>query len=149
MNNAVELHKISVSEMDNQCYLLCAGNEALLIDASADAPALLSLAEDHGVTITAVLTTHRHWDHVRALEEVLDKTGATHYASFLDSPALPAPVDVDATTCARPCCYKQPTLLLQALQEATTFATMGVRRGLLFATLARVFCYHSCMILLH
>ena len=95
MNNAVELHKISVSEMDNQCYLLCAGNEALLVDASADAPALLSLAEDHGVTIPAVLTTHRHWDNVRALEEVLDKTGATHYASFLDSPALPAPVDVE------------------------------------------------------
>ena len=95
MNNALELHKIAVSEMDNNCYLLCAGDEALLIDASADAPALLSLAADHGVKITSVLTTHRHWDHVRALKEVLDKTGAVHYSSFLDSPALPAPVDVE------------------------------------------------------
>lgn len=95
MNNALELHKISVSDMDNNCYLLCAGEEALLIDASADAPALLSLAADNGVKITSVLTTHRHWDHVRALKEVLDTTGAVHYASFLDSPALPAPVDVE------------------------------------------------------
>ena len=95
MNNALQLHTISVSEMDNNCYLLCAGDKALLVDAAADAPALLSLAADHGVTITAVLTTHRHWDHVRALEEVLEKTGAKHYASFLDSPALPAPVDVE------------------------------------------------------
>ena len=45
--------------------------------------------------ITKVLTTHRHWDHVRALEEVLAATGATHYAAFLESPALPAPVDVE------------------------------------------------------
>ena len=95
MNNALELHKISVSEMDNNCYLLCAGDEALLIDASADAPALLALAADHGVKISAVLTTHRHWDHVRALKEVLNETGAVHYSSFLDAPALPAPVDVE------------------------------------------------------
>ena len=88
MNNALELHKISVSEMDNNCYLLCAGDEALLIDASADAPALLALAADHGVKISAVLTTHRHWDHVRALKEVLNETGAVHYSSFLDSPCL-------------------------------------------------------------
>ncbi|QNE89491.1 MBL fold metallo-hydrolase [Corynebacterium incognita] len=94
-NNQLKLHSISVSEMDNNCYLLCAGNEGLLIDAADDAAAILELAEDAGVTITAVVTTHRHWDHVRALQEVLDKTGATHYAAYLDSPAMPAPVDVE------------------------------------------------------
>lgn len=85
----------SVSSFDNNCYLLCCGNEGLLVDAADDALGLLKLAEDEGVKITAVLTTHRHHDHVRALKEVLHHTGATHYAPFLDSPALPAPVDVE------------------------------------------------------
>ncbi|MGP6174896.1 MBL fold metallo-hydrolase [Corynebacterium sp. A21] len=95
MSNELSLHQVSVSEMDNNCYLLAAGEEGLLIDAAADAPALLKLAEEAGVKITAVLTTHRHADHVRALKEVLDATGATHYGSFLDSPALPVAPDVD------------------------------------------------------
>lgn len=81
--------------MDNNCYLLCAGSEGLLIDASDDAPALRRLADDAGVTITGVLTTHRHRDHVRALEEILKDTGATHWASFLDAPALPVAPDVE------------------------------------------------------
>ncbi|KXU17729.1 metallo-beta-lactamase superfamily protein [Corynebacterium simulans] len=84
-----------MSEMDNNCYLICAGEEALLVDAADDAPALLNLAKENGVRISAVLTTHRHWDHVRATKEVIKATGATHYASFLDSPAMPAPVDVE------------------------------------------------------
>lgn len=91
----LSLHHISVSEMDNNCYLLAAGGEGLLIDAADDAPALLDLAARAGVTITKVLTTHRHWDHTRALAEVLAATSATHYAPFLDSPALPAPVDIE------------------------------------------------------
>lgn len=95
MTNTLELHRISVSEMDNNCYLLVAGDEALLVDAADDAPAILALAERAGAKITAVLTTHRHPDHHRALVAVLEETGATHYASFLDSPALPAAVDVE------------------------------------------------------
>ncbi|MGC2864849.1 MBL fold metallo-hydrolase [Corynebacterium glutamicum] len=95
MTNELTLHHISVSQMDNNCYLLAANGNGLLIDAADDASALLKLAEDAGVTITKVLTTHRHADHVRALPEVLQKTGATHYAPFLEVPALPSAVDVE------------------------------------------------------
>ena len=89
----LSLHQISVSEMDNNCYLIASQGKGLLIDAAAAPAALLSLASDAGVEITDVLTTHRHHDHVRALKEVLEATGATHWAPFLDAPALPAPVD--------------------------------------------------------
>lgn len=95
MTNEITLHHISVGDMDNNCYLLACGSQGLLVDAAANAPALLELARDAGVEISAVLTTHRHHDHVRALSEVLDKTGATHYAAYLDAPALPAAVDVE------------------------------------------------------
>lgn len=95
MTNELHLHQISVSEMDNNCYLLIAGDQGLLVDAADNAPAILEMAREAGVDITAVLTTHRHWDHVRALGEVLQATNAKHYASFIDSPAIPEDVDVE------------------------------------------------------
>lgn len=95
MTNELHLHQISVSEMDNNCYLLIAGDQGLLVDAADNAPAILDMAREAGVDITAVLTTHRHWDHVRALGEVLQATNAKHYASFIDSPAIPEEVDVE------------------------------------------------------
>lgn len=95
MTNELHLHQISVSEMDNNCYLLTAGDQGLLVDAADNAPAILDMAREAGVDITAVLTTHRHWDHVRALGEVLEATNAKHYASFVDSPAIPEDVDVE------------------------------------------------------
>ncbi|WIM68754.1 MBL fold metallo-hydrolase [Corynebacterium breve] len=93
MTETLSLHHISVGKMDNNSYLIASDSKALLIDAPTDADALLKLADDAGVTITDVLTTHRHADHVQALVEVLEHTGATHWASYLDSPALPAKVD--------------------------------------------------------
>lgn len=93
MTNDLTLHHISVSDMDNNCYLLSSGGKGLLIDAADDAASLLQLAADQQVTITDVLTTHRHHDHVRALPQVLEATGATHWAPFLDAPAIPAEVD--------------------------------------------------------
>lgn len=85
--------KTSVGPMDNDAYFLCVGRDALLIDAAADADHLLAVAEELGVRITDVLTTHRHDDHVQALAAVLAATGARHHASAADAPALPAAVD--------------------------------------------------------
>ncbi|MCK7678336.1 MBL fold metallo-hydrolase [Corynebacterium sp. CCM 9186] len=95
MSHEVTLRSLSVSEMDNNCYFLIAGDRALLIDAADDADRLIGFAAEHGAKITGVVTTHRHWDHVRALPDVIGKTGATHYSSSLDAPALPADVDVE------------------------------------------------------
>lgn len=91
---------MTVGPMDNNCYLVSTGGDALLIDAADDADLLLATADDLGVRITDVLTTHRHHDHVGALAEVLGATGARHHASVQDSPDIPA--DVDRTWGGRP-----------------------------------------------
>ncbi|MBA1835834.1 MBL fold metallo-hydrolase [Corynebacterium sp. zg-915] len=95
MGRMLELRQISVSDMDNNCYLLCEDGQGLLIDAASHATDILAMADEAGVKITAVLTTHRHYDHTRALAELLENTGAKHYAPFLDAPAIPAPADVE------------------------------------------------------
>lgn len=93
--NSLKLDHVSVSSMDNNCYLISSGEQGLLIDAAAEPSTLLSMAESAGVRITDVLTTHRHWDHVGALEEILERTQATHWGSYLDAPALPGAPDVE------------------------------------------------------
>lgn len=72
----IEIRKLSVSAMDNNVYLLTdlSRGEALLIDAADDAERLLAEVGDRDVV--AILTTHGHWDHVRALDEVVRATGA-------------------------------------------------------------------------
>ncbi|MGJ9372051.1 MBL fold metallo-hydrolase [Nesterenkonia sp. CF4.4] len=76
---AITLRRISVSEMNNNVYLLTAKKSGVqvLIDAADDAGAirglLASAAQDTPcpLELSAVLTTHSHWDHIRALEELL------------------------------------------------------------------------------
>jgi glyoxylase-like metal-dependent hydrolase (beta-lactamase superfamily II) len=86
--------KVSVGPMDNNSYLLrCRRTgDQLLIDAAAQAPILLRLAGPDG--LAAVVTTHRHHDHVGALAAVVEATGATSYAHHDDADDLPSPPDV-------------------------------------------------------
>ncbi|HEY0903581.1 MAG TPA: MBL fold metallo-hydrolase, partial [Marmoricola sp.] len=81
--------KVAVDQqMSNNCYLLrCrATDEQVLIDAADDAPTLLRVIGDAGVT--RVVTTHQHWDHHRALRELADATGAVVVAGEQDAAAI-------------------------------------------------------------
>jgi glyoxylase-like metal-dependent hydrolase (beta-lactamase superfamily II) len=84
--------KLAVSEMSNNAYLLTstATGEALLVDAAAEPAALLALIGD--TDVRTVVTTHGHWDHHRALPEVVEATGAQTVAHPADAPDLPVPV---------------------------------------------------------
>ncbi|TLM83081.1 MBL fold metallo-hydrolase [Pseudarthrobacter sp. NamE5] len=98
---ALTIRQISVSEMDNNVYLLTAKatGEQVLIDAADDLPAIQHLLQDATADTSApprlvlIATTHQHWDHVRALKELADVTGAATAAGADDADALPVPVD--------------------------------------------------------
>jgi glyoxylase-like metal-dependent hydrolase (beta-lactamase superfamily II) len=85
----LHLTKVSVGDFDNNCYLLrCTlTGDQLLIDAANDADRLLELIGPSG--LSTVVTTHRHFDHVQALEAVTRATGAEGVAHPDDAPALP------------------------------------------------------------
>jgi glyoxylase-like metal-dependent hydrolase (beta-lactamase superfamily II) len=95
----VVIRKASVSTMDNDVYLLtCRATGAqLLVDAADDAPRLLALVAegipDGGAGLARVVTTHQHWDHHRALAQVLEATGAPSAAGRDDAPGLPVAPD--------------------------------------------------------
>jgi glyoxylase-like metal-dependent hydrolase (beta-lactamase superfamily II) len=83
--------KVAVGPMNNNSYLLrcTATGEQLLVDAANEADTLLRLIGDEG--LATVVTTHRHADHVQALDAVVAATGATTVAHPDDVPAIPVP----------------------------------------------------------
>lgn len=89
------ISKISVSGMHNNVYLVtdAASGDALLIDAADDWPAISALITADGGRVTQIATTHQHWDHVRALPEAVQQTGAKTVAGAEDADALPVVVD--------------------------------------------------------
>ena len=89
------IRKLAVSQMSNNVYLLTckASRRQLLVDAADDAPRILEIVRDSGDGLEAVVTTHRHWDHVRGLEEVVAATGARTLAGAEDADELPVRVD--------------------------------------------------------
>ncbi|MEP9383146.1 MBL fold metallo-hydrolase [Nocardioides sp. KR10-350] len=89
--------KVAVDEkMSNGCYLLRCNHtgEQLLVDAAAEADVLLPLT---GGSLATVVTTHQHWDHHRALKEVVDATGAATVAGEPDAAAITEATGVPIT----------------------------------------------------
>jgi len=81
--------KLSVGDFDNNVYLLrcSATGETVLVDGAADAAAILAALG--GDALTAIVQTHGHWDHVRAIAEVRAATGATLLCHADDVPMMP------------------------------------------------------------
>ena len=90
--------KVAVDEqMSNNCYLLrCRDTGAqLLIDAAAEPQTLLPLVG--GAGLGAVVTTHQHWDHHRALADVVAATGAEVVVGAPDAAAVTEQTGVPVT----------------------------------------------------
>jgi glyoxylase-like metal-dependent hydrolase (beta-lactamase superfamily II) len=94
------IRKASVSAQDNNSYLITCRQTGrqVLVDAADDAPRLRALiAEDEagGGELDLVVTTHQHWDHHRALKDVVAATGARTAAGREDAAHLPVPADIE------------------------------------------------------
>lgn len=95
---ALEIRKASVGPMDNNAYLLTcrASGAQLLIDAAAEVQRLQQLVAEGSAEsrLDMIVTTHRHHDHVGALEALVAATGARTAAGAADAEAIPAPTQV-------------------------------------------------------
>jgi glyoxylase-like metal-dependent hydrolase (beta-lactamase superfamily II) len=86
------IRKASVGTMANNVYLLtCAQTGAqLLIDAAAEPERIMSLLREGGGRLDVIVTTHQHWDHHRALAQLVASAGpVTTAAGADDADALP------------------------------------------------------------
>lgn len=98
----VTIRSRSVGSMDNNVYVITARDTGaqVLIDAADDFPAISDLlaeaAADAAVpaAVELLVTTHSHWDHVRALAEAAAATGARTAAGREDIPDIEVPTDL-------------------------------------------------------
>jgi len=84
------IRKAEVGELANNVYLLtCIRTGAqLLIDAADDHARIMSLLHEGSGGLDIIVTTHQHWDHQRALEQVAASTKAITAAGEADADAL-------------------------------------------------------------
>ena len=88
-----DLTRLEVGSFENNCYLLhCAATrEAVIVDPAAEANKIIEASRK--LTITYILITHGHFDHIGALQEVQKATRAPVGIHTSDASALPAPPD--------------------------------------------------------
>ena len=87
--DCLEVSKVAVDpKMSNNCYLLRCNHtgDQVLIDAADESATLLPLIGDAG--LATVVTTHQHWDHHRALADVVAATDAAVVAGAPDAEAV-------------------------------------------------------------
>ena len=68
----------TVGPVQENCFLLRreGSDRALMVDPGEEAPKLLAVVEQLGVTLDGILLTHTHFDHVGAVAPVARATGA-------------------------------------------------------------------------
>ena len=75
---SIRIFKYTVGPMGTNCYLAVdeTSREAALIDPGDEAERLKAAILSKDVRVTTVILTHAHFDHILALEELRDFTGA-------------------------------------------------------------------------
>ncbi len=73
--------QLPLGPLQTNCYILACTttNQAAVIDPSWDGRAILTRVKKEGWTVSHILLTHTHFDHVGALAELKELTGAPIY----------------------------------------------------------------------
>jgi len=70
----LDIRTLTVGPLMTNCYVLVSGGEAIVVDPGWEAERIL--AELSGLKVVRIVATHAHFDHVGAVEELRDATGA-------------------------------------------------------------------------
>lgn len=86
----MKIYTITASAFGTNTYLI--GNEetgkAVLIDPDGNGKQILTLVEQNGFSLEAILLTHGHFDHIGAVDTLVELTGVPVYISERDAELL-------------------------------------------------------------
>ncbi|MEJ2140824.1 MAG: MBL fold metallo-hydrolase [Gammaproteobacteria bacterium] len=77
-NEQFSIDALELGPMENLIYLITdkQTRRAAVVDPAWEVPEIIRLAEQKGVTITDILLTHSHHDHINGIEAILNKYDA-------------------------------------------------------------------------
>ncbi len=83
---------LTVGLLQENCYILSCETtrKAVIVDPGDSADAILEVVEEQDLTVDKIINTHAHLDHVMAVDEIREATGAPFYLHKLDLPTLHA-----------------------------------------------------------
>jgi len=98
-DKSYRIDAMELGPMENFVYLISdvKTGRAAVVDPAWDIPSVLARARERGVTITDILLTHSHHDHINGIEQVLaefdaqlhlSKAEAQFWGKYLDLPTL-------------------------------------------------------------
>jgi len=80
--------KFVVGDMGNNDYLLTDSGEGALIDCTGDIPELDAVLKENNAVLKYILLTHAHFDHIRGVKKLQERTGAKVYLHEADKEML-------------------------------------------------------------
>jgi hydroxyacylglutathione hydrolase len=95
----MKVEKIAVGSLDTNCYLIQSGGEIGVIDPGEDAERLVDTVEEKGEEATSlkfVIATHFHWDHVNAIDELVERYDPDFYLGEKDEGPLEESGEIEA-----------------------------------------------------
>jgi hydroxyacylglutathione hydrolase len=84
----VEVRGFTVGPLQENCFVVCEGDRAVVVDPGEEAERLQREIEALGVTVDAILLTHTHFDHVGAVAALHRATGAPVTCPALETQVL-------------------------------------------------------------
>jgi hydroxyacylglutathione hydrolase len=86
----MDVRMLTVGPVGENCFLFRTnGSErALIVDPGEEAPRILKLVEELGVSVDGILLTHTHFDHIGAVAPVAATTGAPVWCPEIEVPVL-------------------------------------------------------------
>lgn len=88
MNAAFTIERVPGGPWKQNSFLLVSGTKAVVFDPGGSADGTLELLAKRGVTLTAILNTHGHFDHIGGVQPLADATGAPFYISAREVPIM-------------------------------------------------------------
>ena len=74
-----------LSICDTNSYIVASAQDnAVLIDAPADADYILDQIQLYGLTLKKIFLTHGHFDHIGAVADLVERTGCEVYICAFD-----------------------------------------------------------------
>jgi hydroxyacylglutathione hydrolase len=91
---ALTVDRFELGPIGTNCYVVRTergASEAVVIDPGADATTLRLELARLGVSVSGILVTHTHYDHIGAVADLAEATSAPVYISELEAPVLANP----------------------------------------------------------
>jgi glyoxylase-like metal-dependent hydrolase (beta-lactamase superfamily II) len=90
MEEKITVKRLVVGSLSANCYIVGANGEGMVIDPGGNAGEIQRAIDESGLEIKIIVLTHGHSDHIAALRDIQDHTGAevaihTEDADFLET----------------------------------------------------------------